>query len=126
MNKILTAIVDDNRRWVETLLKADAGLATRLIPKPRLYQSKIFHWIYAGDTALHLAAAGYRVEIVRLLLAAGANPNAATNHRRSSPLHYAADGFIIGPTWDAKRQVETIRCLLDKGADIHSQDKNGA
>jgi len=126
MNKMLTAIVDDNRRAVKTLLKADGGLATRLIRQPRLYDSKIFHWIYVGDTALHLAAAGYRVEIVRLLLAAGANPNAATNHRRSTPLHYAADGFISSPAWDAKRQVQTIRCLLDKGADIHSQDKNGA
>jgi ankyrin repeat protein len=93
---------------------------------PKLYNSKIFHWIYVGDTALHLAAAGYRVEIIRLLLAAGADPNAATNHRRSTPLHYAADGFIGGPTWDATRQVATIRCLLDKGAEIHAQDKNGA
>jgi hypothetical protein len=75
---------------------------------------------------LHLAAAGYRVEIVRLLLAAGADPNAAKNRRRSSPLHYAADGFITGPSWDAKRQVETIRCLLNRGADIHLQDMNGA
>jgi ankyrin repeat protein len=126
MNIALTAIVDDDRRAVKALLKTDGGLATRLITKPKLYHSKIFHWIYVGDTALHLAAAGYRVEIVRLLLAAGADPNAATNHRRSSPLHYAADGFISGPAWDADRQVETICCLLDSGANIHSQDKNGA
>src|SRR6185369_4321196 len=91
-----------------------------------LYQSKIFHWIYVGDTALHLAAAGYRVEIVKLLLGAGADPNAAKNMRKSSPLHYAADGFITGPVWNAKRQVMTIRCLLDHGADIHLQDMNGA
>ena len=75
---------------------------------------------------LHLAAAGYRVEIVRLLLAAGADPNAAKNRRKSGPLHYAADGFITGRVWDAKKQVRTIRCLLQKGADINLQDKNGA
>ena len=126
MRKLLAAIVEDNRLAVDELLKADSGLATRLIQKAKLYDSKIFHWIYAGDTALHLAAAGYRVEIVRLLLAAGADPNAAKNHRESSPLHYAADGFISGPDWDAKRQVETIRLLLDKGACIQLQDKNGA
>src|SRR5438094_7119978 len=115
MNAILTAIVDDDYRAVEKLLEADRDLARSPIRKPKLYRSKIFHWIYAGDTALHLAAAGYRVEIVRLLLAAGADPNAATNHRHSTPLHYAADGFITGPAWDAKRQVATIRCLLDEG-----------
>jgi ankyrin repeat protein len=126
MNKLLRAIVDDERGAVRELLKADGGLATRLIEKAKLYQSKIFHWIYAGDTALHLAAAGYRVEIVDRLLAAGADPNAANNHRRSTPLHYAADGFITGPVWNATRQVDTLRRLLDHGANIHSQDKNGA
>jgi len=126
LNKVLTAIVDDDRKAVKALLEADGGLAARLIRKPKFYDSKIFHWIYAGDTALHLASAGYRVEIVRLLLVAGADPNAAANHRRSSPLHYAADGFISSPAWDAKKQVATLCCLLDKGANIHSQDKNGA
>src|SRR5213075_3119980 len=41
-------------------------------------------------------------------------------------LHYAADGYITGPDWNATRQVETIRCLLDAGAEINAQDKNGA
>src|SRR5437667_1038448 len=126
MNKILDAIVDDDRATVRALLKADSSLAIRHIPAARLYQSKILHWLYKGDTALHLAAAGYRIEIVRSLLAAGADPNAATNHRQSGPLHYAADGYINGPAWDAKRQVKTIRCLLDAGAEINAQDKNGA
>src|SRR5438093_512710 len=126
MNKMLAAIVDDDVSTVKGLLKADVGLATRLIRTSKLYDSGIFHWIYVGDTALHLAAAGYRVEIVRLLLAVGADPNVAQNRRRSSALHYAADGFITGPAWDAKRQVETIHCLLHKGADIHLQDMNGA
>ena len=126
MDDLLTAIVEDDRATVRALLIGDRTLATRLISRPRLYESKIFHWIYVGDTAMHLAAAGYRVEIIRLLLAAGADPNAATNHRHSSPLHYAADGYITGPAWDAKRQVKAVRCLLDTGAEINAQDKNGA
>ena len=123
MDKMLCAILSDDRRAVKELLKTDRGLSTALIPKPKLYP---FHWIYAGDTALHLAAAGYRVEIIRLLLAARADPNAATNHRRSTPLHYAADGCITGPVWDPHRQVDTIRLLVEHGADVHLQDKNGA
>jgi ankyrin repeat protein len=126
MTALLTAIVNDDRKAVQSLLKADPTLATQSIPQAKLYQTKIFHWIYARDTALHLAAAGYRIGIVPLLLKAGANPNSAVNHRRGTPLHYAADGFITGPAWNSRRQVATIRCLLDRGADIHSRDKNGA
>jgi hypothetical protein len=126
MNAILTAILDDDRPKARELLKAHPGLVTGLIDEARLYESKIFHWIYAGDTALHLAAAGYRVELVQLLLSAGADPNSITNHRQSGPLHYAADGYINGPDWNAERQVQTIECLLDAGAAIDAQDKNGA
>src|SRR5258706_14493243 len=126
MNDILAAIIDDDRATVKELLKQDRSLAARLINAPRLCQSKIFHWIYVGDTALHLAAAGYRVEIIRLLLAAGADPNATANRRHSGPLHYAADGYVTGPVWDAERQVKTIRLLLDAGAEINAQDLNGA
>jgi hypothetical protein len=126
MDRLLAAILYNDRPRVRQLLEADGGLATRPIRTAKLYRSKIFHWIYGGDTALHLAVAGYRLEIVRWLLAAGADPNAAGNHRRSTPLHYAADGYINGPAWDARRQVSTLRCLLDAGADINVQDKNGA
>jgi len=126
MNTILSAILADNQARVRKLLKADPSLAVQHVESAKLYQFKIFHWLYAGDTALHLAAAGYRDKIARTLLAAGADPNASANHRRSAPLHYAADGYIVVPALDPKRQVKTIRLLLNAGADIHAQDKNGA
>ena len=126
MNEMITAIVENDASASKRLLLADAGLAKLIIRRPKLYKLGILHWIYVGDTLLHLAAAGYRVEIVRLLLASGADPNAAGNRRKSSPLHYAADGFITGPAWGENRQVETIRCLLDHGAQLQLQDQNGA
>ncbi len=126
MNAIIEAIVDDDVATARRLLREDSGLGSRPLQTPKLYRSGIFHWIYVGDTLLHLAAAGYRVEIVRLLLGAGADPNAAMNRRRSTPLHYAADGFVTGSAWDPEKQVTTIRCLLENGADIHRQDMNGA
>src|SRR5690349_527463 len=91
MRKLLSAIIADDPQAAKAMLNAHPALATALILKPRLHRSGIFHWIYARDTALHLAAAGYRVEIVQLLLESGADPNAAHNMRKSNPLHYAAD-----------------------------------
>jgi ankyrin repeat protein len=126
MNKLFVAILEDNASAVKRLLQADARRAMQLVAKAKLYDSGIFHWIYVGDTALHLAAAGYRVEIIRLLLAAGADPNAAKNMRKSTPLHYASDGFITGPEWEPKRQVKTLLCLVEHGANIHQPDMNGA
>jgi len=126
MDTLLAAIVDDDQERVRLLLNADVGLATQLVNEARLYQAGIFHWLYVGDTALHLAAAGHRDDCVRLLLAAGADPNATTNHRRASPLHYAADGYVTGSCWDPNLQVQTIRTLLKAGANIEAQDKNGA
>src|SRR5882724_5675935 len=107
MNTILQAILADDHFLVVKLLEADRSLAIRHIESPRLYNSKILHWIYVGDTALHLAAAGYRDKIAQTLLANGADPNAAANHRRSGPLHYATDGYSVGSAWDPKRQVKT-------------------
>jgi len=126
MDQITKAILDNDVRGVKRLLKGNKALASSLIRTPKLYDSAIFHWLYVGDTLLHLAAAGYRVEIVKVFLQAGADPNAATNHRKSTPLHYAADGFITGPAFSSSRQVETLESLLQSGANIHSQDMNGA
>ena len=122
---LANAILDDDRGRVKTLLGQNPEMAYAGATKARLEMS-IPHWIYEGDTALHVAAAAYRVEIARLLLDAGADVRAAKNHRRGQPLHYASDGYLANAKWDAKRQVQMIELLINAGADIHAQDKNGA
>jgi ankyrin repeat protein len=122
---LVKAILDDDRPRAKELLNQHATLATAGATKAG-YQSSIAHWIYTGDSALHIAAAGYRVEIAKLLLESGADCGAARNHRNSQPLHYASDGYLESASWDAKRQVRIIEVLLKAGADIHARDKNGA
>jgi ankyrin repeat protein len=126
MDEIITAIILDDLEQLSARLVADPGIVNRLADQEQLLQSGIFHWIYVGDTALHVASAGYRVRLVQLLLTSGANPNAAANRRRGTPLHYAADGFITGPAWDPHKQVSTLESLLAAGAKLDSQDGNGA
>ena len=124
--QIVAAVLANDPERVNALLEADAGLVRRGVQDERLFQAGIFHWLYVGDTYLHLAAAGYRVEIVKAFLKRGADPNACGNRRRATPLHYAADGFINGPAWNPDTQTETIAALLGSGARIDAQDANGA
>ena len=123
---LFSAIAADDSARVEELLRAEPKLARDAFAKAPLLEQRLPHWIYVNDSALHAAAAGYRVEIAEALLAYGADPNSARNHRRSRPLHYAADGCPGSPRWNAKRQGTTIRLLLKHGAEIDAQDKNGA
>src|SRR5689334_14850255 len=125
MQALLAAIIGNDIRKARRLLREEPDLATA-VTKAASLELQLPHWIYAKDSALHVAAAGYRVEIGKLLLEAGADPNSAQNHRRSTPLHYAADGYSASPLWDEQKQVAMIRLLLKAGAAIEAQDKNGA
>jgi hypothetical protein len=84
----------------------------------------IDHHLYAGDTALHIAAAAYDRRVARELVDAGARV-AATNRRGAQPLHYAVDGIPGSPHWNPSAQRDTVRCLVELGADPNAVDKNG-
>lgn len=88
------------------------------------YLDPIAHYVYAGDTALHVAAAAYRVDLARKLIALGADLR-ARNRRGAEPLHYAADGAPGAPTWNPRTQAEVISCLIAAGADPNAADNSG-
>jgi Ankyrin repeats (3 copies) len=97
--------------------------ATRQTAKT-FYLDEIGHYIYAGDTALHLAAAAYHQEIVPKLIATGANVR-ARNRRGAEPLHYAVDGMPGSRTWNPPAQAATVARLIAAGADPNVTDKSG-
>lgn len=82
--------------------------------------TNIAHFIYAGDTALHIAAAAFKPDVARLLVAHGANCR-ARNRMGAEPLHYAADAN----RWDPVAQAETIEFLISIGADPNAVDDRG-
>jgi hypothetical protein len=88
------------------------------------YFAEIEHYVYAGDTPLHVAAAAYRSDVVRELLARGAVAD-ARNRRGATPLHYAADGGPHLATWNPPAQAATVSCLIEAGADPNALDKSG-
>lgn len=80
----------------------------------------IDHYLYALDTALHMAAAAFRRPMAKLLIEKGADCHAKNRHG-AQPLHYAADTNH----WDPAAQVETIAYLLSVGADPNAVDRQG-
>jgi ankyrin repeat protein len=74
----------------------------------------------ADGGALHFAAGGARLELVRLLLAAGADVNRRDPATGRTPLHAAVAAH---PAGDAP---EIVRVLLDAGADVNATTNDGA
>jgi ankyrin repeat protein len=97
---------------------ADVG-ATRQ-DATTFFFSEIAHYLYAGDTALHMAAAAFRRPVAELLVSQGADCR-AKNRRGAEPLHYAADAN----RWEPAAQAETIEYLLSVGADPNALDRDG-
>jgi ankyrin repeat protein len=100
-----------------------AGGATRADPD-QFYLVAIRHHIYAGDTALHIAAAAHRRELAAALVAAGANLR-ARNRRGAEPLHYAADGWPEEDDRDAAARARIVADLIEAGGEPDVLDANG-
>ena len=88
------------------------------------FLAAIRHYVYAGDTALHLAAAAYQRELAESLVANGADAR-ARNRRGAEPLHYAADGGPDAEHRDPVAQGEVIAYLIAAGADPNAVDNSG-
>jgi ankyrin repeat protein len=88
------------------------------------YFEEIAHYVYAGDTPLHVAAAAYETGIAKELVSRGANVR-ARNRRGAEPLHYAADGIPGSDAWNPDAQHATVEFLIQTGANPNSADTSG-
>ena len=115
----LDAVVADDAAALTVLLDCAPGLVRQPLADEG-FIAAIAHQLYAGDTLLHVAAAGFRTEIAEILLAKGADVH-ARNRRGATALHYAADTNRDAP--DA--QAATVSLLLKAGAQPDTRDKSG-
>jgi ankyrin repeat protein len=130
--RLVRAIVRSDHASVSQLLAVGPELAMARLTVGASRQragtyflDAIDHHLYAGDTALHIAAAAYEPGVARELVDAGAAV-AAVNRRGAQPLHYAADGTAGSARWNPTAQQDTVRCLVELGADPNAVDRNGA
>jgi len=128
---LLTAIASPGRGDIAQRLESSPGLVTRPVRSgatrrnpERYFLTAIHHHVYAGDTALHIAAAAHRRGTAELLVGRGADVR-ARNRRGAEPLHYAADGRPGATSWDPVAQRDVITYLCEAGADANALDKSG-
>jgi hypothetical protein len=129
--QLAQAVIGGDRRTMSLMLirtptlarSAFVGGATRAEAAPHFLKS-ISHYIYEGDTALHIAAAAYQPDAIRDLVAAGSVVR-ARNRRGAEPLHYASDGGPNWWTWNPRAQEKTVATLIELGADPNALDKSG-
>ena len=124
MEAIFEAVLQSEKEVARLLRAAPDSCRARMF-KDHLVEA-IPHWLYVGDTSLHLAAAALRPDEARLLLRAGADPN-AKNRRGATPLHYACDPRprSVVP-WSRESQARMISLLVEHGADLERVDRGGA
>ena len=88
------------------------------------FLDSIRHYVYGGDTAMHIAAAAYQRPTAELLIDKQARVR-ARNRRGAEPIHYAADGSPGRERWDPTAQQWIIEYLIANGADPNAFDDSG-
>jgi ankyrin repeat protein len=125
--EFIRLVVAGDTDRVSRRLSAAPALATTASPVGATRQqatdfffTPIAHYLYAGDTALHIAAAAFSRPMAELLMTHGADCR-ARNRRGAEPLHYAADGG----RWEPRAQAGVIEYLISMGAEPNAVDKTG-
>lgn len=124
LRALVRAIVEGDAAKASQLVKSSPQLASEAARTGSSYVRAIGHYIYGGDTPLHVAAAAYRPDIAKALVASGADVG-ARNRRGAEPLHYASDGQPGSDRWNPSAQTATLECLLRAGANPNATDKSG-
>jgi hypothetical protein len=128
---LFRAIASGDDRDVARRLDASRDFAVRPIQigssrdyAKTYFLAAIHHYVYSGDTALHISAAAHQRQLAESLVTRGADVR-ARNRRGAEPLHYAADGGPAANGWDSVAQGDVITYLIEAGADPNALDKSG-
>jgi len=118
----------DHLEYIKFLL--DRGATPNARIKDNTLTRTIFtmQWFFeSGATPFVRAGQSSDIELMKVLLAHGADPKAATDHGDTALTAAAGIGWVEGVTYEhsAKANLETIKMLLDLGLDPNGTNRDG-
>jgi uncharacterized protein len=106
---------------------ADANLRTDTVPVHGLMQFDASWVNFDGQTPFVRAALSGDIEVMRLLLAHGADPNIRTTQGTSALMAASGIDWIPGQTYSHSEEeyVEAVKLCLERGADVNAANSLG-
>jgi uncharacterized protein len=114
--------------FVKLILDLGADVNTRLAYESEVHVGSHVIWMKEGGATPFLRAAfGGDAEVMKLLLAHGADPQMATNDHTTPLMAFAGVGFVLGLVQHRSHaeDMEALRLLLETGADVNAANDQG-
>ena len=115
----------DHLDYIKLLLAAHANTNLRMRSSTETRTVFTHQWLLEeGATPFLRAAQSGDIVLLKLLLEHGADPKIATDYNVTPLMVASGIGWVEGVTyeWSPEANLETVRLLLDLGADMNAQD----
>jgi ankyrin repeat protein len=113
-------------KLVKALLARGANPNAQLKKQPPRFGFTVFALRLPGATPFVLAALAADVDVMRILLASGADPSLATNEGTTALMVAAGTGRAVGETRVSESSsLEAAKLALQVGGNVNAANKNG-
>jgi ankyrin repeat protein len=109
---------------------ANVNAQTKEVPPIRRFVTPLgdLSWVdFTGQTPFVRAALAGDIEVMRLLLGKGADPNIATQAGTTALMAAAGVNWMTGQTYTESKeaQMEAVKLCLEKGGDVNAKNSMG-
>ena len=114
--------------FIKLILDRGAEVNTRLAYETEVHVANHVIWLKEeGATPFFRAAYGGDAEVMKLLLAHGADPEISTKDHTTPLMGFAGVGFVLGLVQHRSHaeDMESLRLLLNTGADVNAANDQG-
>jgi ankyrin repeat protein len=124
--EVLAGLRPGKLEFVKLLLSSGADVNARTTAQPPRFGFSVFQLRLLGATPFFLAALAGDVDIMRLLVASGADPSISTNQQTTPLMAAAGLGRIIGESHTTEaRALEAVKLTLELGANVRAVNERG-